>query len=122
MSRKNTLQPIKFVSAGDMSGTITSKAIGIQFLDNIALQFNFTGTPTGTFSVQGSLDHAEYFGTVTKAGTWNEVTLDPVPAAAGAAGSILINMDQLAFPFLRVVYTAASGTGSLDAYITAKMI
>lgn len=117
--QKNILKVYKALSAANMASTITSPVTTIQWLDNIAIQFNFTGSPTGTFSVQGSLD---YDPNTNNPGTWNSVTLDPVPVASGSSGSILINMDELAFPYLRVQYVPSGGTGSLDYFISAKEI
>lgn len=117
--RKNFLAPYHAITAGDMSGNITQLTpTNIQFMDNVAIQLNFTGTPTGSFSIQGSLD----YNPVTGAGNWVALTLTPSPGASGAAASILIDMNQLSFPWIRVVYTASSGSGILDAWISGKMV
>lgn len=119
---KRTLGPYQIFSAASLSGTATNTSLtfNIQDYDNIAIQFNATGTPNGTFAVQGSCDHTEYNGQVTNAGNWIPITLSPAPALSGAATQILINMDNLAFNWLRVVYTNTSSTGTLDGFVTAK--
>lgn len=122
MANRNNLGPVKIISAASMGGDVTGPATNIQFIDNIAIQLNFTGTPTGDFKIQGSSDHQEVNGVVTNEGNWVDITLSPSPAAAGAADNILINMTQLAFPFIRVFYDRSSGTGSLDAWISGKAI
>lgn len=122
---KNILTPFKVISSGSMTGTavITSAATFIQYLDNISIQLVWVGAAVGTFDVQGSLDHTESpLGNVTNAGTWTSITLTPAPAAAGSSSNILINMDQLSFPWIRVVYTNSSSTGTLQAYISGKEI
>ena len=122
---KNVLRPISLVSAGNMSGNITSGAINIQFLDCVSMQLSFTGTPTGTFAVQGSLDYYASPAdpdTVLVPGTWTSLTLSPSPVASGAADNILIDMYGLSFPYIRLVYTATSGSGTLTANVSGKSI
>jgi hypothetical protein len=123
-ARKNVLASYPIVSNGDMSLTsITSKVTNIQFLDNIGVQLDFTGSPIGTFVVQVSADYAtDYLGNVTNAGHWINVNLPQSPVASGSAGDIYIDLNQLSAPYLRVVYTKGSGTGTLNAVVTAKMI
>lgn len=124
MSRKNNLLKYQNITSGNMAlVSITSAVTNIQFLDNIGLQFNFTGTPTGSFQVQVSADYAQDdLGNVQNAGNWIPITLPSSPAASGAAGNIYIDLNQLSAPWLRVVYTKVSGTGTLNAFITAKML
>jgi hypothetical protein len=117
--QKNILKVYHALVAASMTSTVTSPVTTIQWLDNIAIQFNFTGTPTGTFFVQGSLD---YDPNTNNPGTWNSITLNPVPVAAGSSGSILINMDELSFPYIRIQYVPSGGTGSLDYFISGKEI
>lgn len=124
MPRKNTLLKFHNIIAGDMSAaSITSAVTNIQFLDNIGVQFNFTGTPNGTFAVQVSADYAQDSnGNVQVAGNWIPVTLPSTPVAAGAAGQVYIDLNQLSSPWIRIVYTKVSGTGVLDGFITGKEI
>lgn len=120
---KNALGPYHLMNAVSMGASATSSAVGIQYLDNVAIQLNFTGTPTGTFAVQGSLDYSQTStGTVINAGNWIPLTLASSPVASGAAGTILLDLNQLSFPWVRVVYTRSSGTGTLDSYISAKAV
>lgn len=108
---------------GVMTGTtvLTSPAVHILNLDNVYVQLDFTGTPTGTFAVQVSGDHTQdQEGNVLVPGHWVTLTLSPSPAAAGAANDIGIDLNQLGAPYLRVVYTNASGTGVLNAFVSGK--
>lgn len=125
MSRKNVLLKYAIFSAADMSqATLTSTIVDIRYMDNVAIQLNFTGTPTGTFDVQGSVDHnvSDPSETVSAAGSWVSLTLTPAPVASGAASSVLLDLNQLSFPFIRVVYTKTGSTGTLDGYIFGKAI
>lgn len=110
---KNVLKPIILLAAGDLSqATVTSNALQMQYLDNVSLQLNATGTPTGTFDLQGSLDQVNFV----------SITLPSTPSLAGAATSILIDCNQLSFPYLRVVYTRVGGSGSLAIYASGKEV
>lgn len=116
MSRKNNLRVFQSITSGNMAATITSSVTDIQFIDNIGIQLNFTGNPTGTFAVQVSADYARDFGgTVTNAGNWVPISLSPAPSAAGSADQIYLDINQLSAPWIRVVYTP---TGVETADIT----
>jgi len=120
---KKVLTVYPLVQAGDMSADITSPATNIQFLDNVSLQANFTGTaPVGTFYIQGSLDHVEVNGDVKVAGNWVNLPMIPVPTAAGSDDSIVFDLNQLPFAWVRLFYDRTSGTGTLNAFISGKEI
>lgn len=122
---KNALTPFHLIIDGAMSASITSAATNIQYLDNVSIQLNFTTSDAvGTFSVQGSLDHAANSLTNQQitAGNWVTITLPTSPVAASADNQILLDLNQLSFPWIRVVYTRSSGSGTLNAYISAKAV
>lgn len=133
MSRKNNLRLFKTVDAGDMSAaSITSQITSIQFLDNVGIQINFTGAPVGIFQVEVSADHAQDLNeNVTVIGQWTPILLSYksggvmvtenfVPTSVGSP--IYLDLNQLSAPYIRLVYTRTSGTGVMDAFITAKLI
>jgi hypothetical protein len=109
--RRNTHSPFHFIVAGDLSADYTSPQTNILYLDNVAVQLIWTGTPTGSFYVQVSLDGS----------TWNNLILNPTPAAAGSADSVGLDINQLSFAYMRIKYVSGSGTGTLQGYISAKM-
>lgn len=133
MSKKSNLPVFQTVTAGDMStASITSAVTNIQILDDIGVQLNWTGSPVGNFRVQISADHAQDInGNVTVAGNWTPLTLTYWDGAAWATsvdiptslGSpIYFDMALLSAPWIRVLYTKTSGTGTLSAFITAKVL
>lgn len=106
-----------------MGGNVTGAVTNIQYLDNIGIQLNFTGTPVGTFHVQVSADYDQTAeGEVVSAGNWINMTLSPPPIASGSPDQIYIDILPTSAPWIRVVYTRTSGTGTLNGFITAKMI
>jgi hypothetical protein len=112
MPCRNFLNPFQLVSAGDMSATITSARVDIRYLDNISVQLNFTGSPTGTFDVLGSIDGINYIA----------LTISPALAATGSGGQLLVDLNQLSVPFIKVRYNFTSGSGSLDVWVSGKEV
>ncbi len=103
------------INGTSMAASITSDAVQFEFGDNVGIQATWTGTPTGTFDVQISLDPANL--------GWTSVTFSPSPTApAGAAGSDYFEINQSAAGFVRLVYTRVSGTGALKAKIAIKAV
>ena len=103
--------------------SITSVATNIQYLDNIGIQLNFTGSPNGTFAVQVSADYQQDpEGSIRVPGNWIPIALPSTPLASGSAGQIYIDLNQLSAPYIRVVYTKTSGTGTLNAFVTGKQV
>ena len=125
MASLHRLKKFVLLAAQPMTGTstITSAAVEIVYLDNVYLQLDFTGTPTGTFAVQVSNDHYEDTnGNILVPGNWITLVLSPAPVAAGAPNDIGIDMNQLGASYLRVVYTNTSGTGVLNATVSGKSL
>lgn len=135
MSRKNNLRQFQSITNGAMSANITSPVTCTQWLDNIGIQFNWTGSSvSGNFQVQVSADYArDPNGSVTNAGNWAPLTLtylvgssfvssQNVPTTVGSP--IYLDLNQLSTPWIRVVFTTSNGSsdGILNAYITAKEI
>lgn len=135
MAHKNILPAFETIVAGDMSqASITSSVTNIQYLDDVGVQLNWTGSPVGSFAIQVSADHAQDINSppnVTVPGNWvpltftywngsTFVTATTLPTTAGSP--IYIDLALLSAPWIRIVYTKVSGSGSLNAFITAKEI
>lgn len=129
--RKNNILKFPIINAGNMaSASLTSSVTSIQYLDDIGLQFTWTASPVGTFAIQVSADYSQDTnGNVTAAGNWTPLTLSywngttlvtgtTLPTSVGSP--IYVDLTLLSAPWIRVVYTKTSGTGSLTALITAK--
>jgi hypothetical protein len=123
-NNKSVLHSFQTITAGDMSqSSITSKVTNILNLDNVGIQLNWSGAPVGTFAIQVSMDYQQDAqGNVTKAGNWVSIALSPALAAAGSGDSAYADLAGLSAPWIRVVYTKTSGTGTLNAFISGKRI
>ncbi len=132
MARKNVLLPVKTITDGDMSqATLTSLVTEIQYLDDVGIQLSWSGSPVGTFAIQVSADYKRYDLTnkETAAGLWTPlvltywdgaqfVTATSIPTSLGSP--IFLDMALLSAPFMRVVYTKGSASGTLQCTITGK--
>jgi hypothetical protein len=105
-----------------MASQVISAVTIIQNLSQIGYDISFTGTPTGTFSVQVSNTYTQNaVGGVQNPGNWTTLTLSAVPTAAGTPGNGYIDIDALSAYAIRLVYTPTSGDGVLNATIAGKV-
>lgn len=104
------------VTAGDMSGNITSLITNIDELVSYSVQAVFTGAPVGSIELQGSNDIET--SSATPPTNWTSIT--DSTTAVTEAGSYLVNVEFPAYSWVRLVYTFTSGTGVLNARINAK--
>lgn len=117
----NLLKPVNLITAQSMGASITSPIVEVRLQDNIGIQLDWTGTPTGTFDVQISSNHLQDInGNVQVPGTWVSLPLSPAITASGSADTAYIDLNQQSAQYMRIVYTRTSGTGSLTAVVVAK--
>lgn len=133
-STKKTLKKYAVISGGVMTSTnvLTSPATVITGMDDIGYQFDWSGSPTGTFEIQVSATHNEdELGNVITSGTWVPllvtywngavfVNSTTIPTSVGTP--VYVDCTQLSSPYIRCVYTNASGSGVLTATVCGKSI
>ena|ERR1035437_5972019 len=91
--------------------TYTSTTFNANFIDNIGLQVKLVGTMVGTLSVKCSIDNVEF----------DALTFSPaLSQPAGSNLSYLINLNQIPYPYVQVVYVNSSGSGALTVILAAK--
>lgn len=122
MGQSNGYNKVNIFPAGTvMNATLNSLAMQIQGCLFYNIQIVYTGTPTGTFKLQGSSDNSA---TMTAAG---QVPYQPVhwtdvkdsSQAVTTSGSVMWNVEWASYNFVRVVYTDSSG-GTSTAIITTS--
>jgi hypothetical protein len=100
--------------AGTMATTATiySNILDVSRMDNIGFEIAWSGTPTGTLSVVTS----------NSAINWNALTFSNPTLAQpnGSAAGMSISLNQLPFKYVLLIYTNASGSGSLTVYNQVK--
>jgi len=105
-----------------MNATINSSPLNLIRTINFAIQIVFTGTPTGSFQLQASCDPG-----AASAATFQQTTVNnPVnwtnigsSTSVNAAGSVIWNIVDVGYNWVRVVYTDSSG-GSATSTITVS--
>lgn len=123
MSSRPIAAPLPVITNGDMSAPIISKVNVIQTLSMISYDISWVGTaPVGVMSVQVSNSYTQNAdGTVANPGNWTTLTLSAVPTVSGAIGNGFVDVDATGAYAMRLVYTPASGTGLMQAILTAKV-
>lgn len=93
------------------TNTYTSPVFNASNLDNVGLQVEFTGSMSGTLTVNCSIDNVNY----------TALTFSPsLTQPSGGNLTYLVNLNQLPFPYLQVSYTNSSGSGTLEVWLSAK--
>lgn len=130
---KLTRNSYQLVNGQSTASNFTSQAYETIDIDVEALQVNYSGSPSGTFAIQGSTDYKEVYnpdGTVTvlNAGNWANLFFSvnggtPVGSVAVPANPspIIFDIYGTGVPFIRLVYTG-SGAGSFSAFVSGKRL
>lgn len=125
MAIKNVNLPFQVTASASMSGTTVyvSSVTNVMYHDSVAVQYNWTGNPTGTFQIEGSVDYNPGLPQTgaMNAGKWNALSLSPTPTTTSST-SYLVNMNQLSFSWLRTVYTNSTGSGVLAIWVCGKSL
>lgn len=109
------------LSGGDMSGSLNSAPLNLEFAFGYAIQCEFTGSPVGTIKLQGSNDStpdANFQFSNFAPTNWTDIT--GTSTAVTTNGSILFNAASVYYRWVRVVYTVTSGSGSLSVVGNTK--
>jgi hypothetical protein len=110
------------ITSGDMTGTITSKAIDMRQIYGYAVQGIFTGTPLGSIKLQASCDSPPTNEVGGPAPTnWSDI--QESSQSISGAGNWLPNVIGSFYNWVRVVYTPTtpgSNAGTLNVRMNAK--
>lgn len=123
MSSRPMLAPQVVITAGDMSqATVTSIPTIVQNTSMLSYDCSWSGSsPVGAITIQVSNTYSQNAdGTVKNAGNWTTLTLSNTVPVSGNTGGAFIDVDATAAYAVRLVYTKASGTGTISATIAGK--
>jgi len=100
--------------AGSTGSSLTSAPIPVSQVTQFSVIVSVTGdgTAAGTVTVQASNDVGTGF-PVTESSPSPWVTLPSVSAVVAGNGQVLIPITNVAYQFIRVVYTRSAGTGGV---------
>lgn len=114
MARKNLVPSYTLKQFSSLAANATSESFNVQNLDNLSIHLEFTGTPTGTVTVEARNGSDDDWYTLTLGGG--------AIAMVGAAGDHQIFLTMLPFTDIRLQYAYTSGTGAITAAVTAKTV
>lgn len=104
------------LSNQSMGASFNSPAIVLEHIQMAAIQLVWTGAaPTGEFKIQGSCTPVQNNGV---AQDWSDIAGSSINITA--AGDALINITDIGYDQMRVVYTRVSGTGTVNARFVVK--
>ena len=103
---------VSLLAATSMASNITSPAYDVSETTTYNIQAVWSGsTPIGTTQLQASQDGVTY------------TLIDgSILAVTGNTGSNMYNVQLPAYKWVQLVYTSASGTGTMTATISGKLI
>jgi len=107
---------------GDTSASVKSEVIALSGCGG-SLEISWTGTTAGTITLQAGNSHdPRKTNAVTGSGQWNgtfnsinALVSPPIVNPAGAAGSMLIDLNSLRCAFLYIDFVRTSGSGTIKA-------
>lgn len=110
------------LSNGDASGNLTSAQGLLAHVFGFSIQVEITGTAAGTIKLQGSNDPVpDTFGPSPSSYpvvNWSDIADSSQPVTG--AGSVFYNFDGCFYNWVRVVYTASSGSGTMTITLNTK--
>lgn len=122
--KPNILKPI--INNGNMTDTLTSIPMNIQFIPGISFDIIWTGTPTGVFNVQVSNTYTQNpDGTTANAGNWTVLPTSSFsgtyPTPSGSADNGFLDVVGTEACWIQIVYIPSGGSGTLTVTPCAKV-
>lgn len=126
---KKIIAPFVLVNNLPIIGSFQSNPFSVQYYDRAVLEMVFTGTLTGTVSVQASNDYVPPNQTLlvmVQPPNWVDIPLVGLNPQAflnpliGVDQGYMIDFTETGQPWLRVSVTFTGGVGNLTAVITGK--
>ena len=126
---KATRGPLNLVLAQSTATNYTSPAYDVSDIDVQAVQIDYTGSPSGTFAIQGSINRVEDSqGNVIVPGTFSTLYFSVNGSSPSASVAVPTNPSPIIFDmygsgvqFIEVVYTG-TGTGTFTAVVVGKRL
>lgn len=119
MGRKNVIKNgYKMLSDVDMSISTISELTEVSNLDKASIHIVWSGTaPIGTVKIESTNDNP-----LNPIAVWREVIFNAPIEITGNTGDHDIIFNELPFNAIRISYTPASGTGTINAALSAKVV
>ena len=114
MGRKNVIKSFKLIDSEDLATSFTTQNVNVINLDKASIHLSWTGTsPIGAFTVEARNGEDD---------DWFELTLGGGTIdISGDSGDHQLNFFELPFTDIRLIYTATSGIGTIEGFLSAKV-
>lgn len=114
MGRKSVVPGFKLVDSQSLASNITSDVVSVKNLDQASIHLEWSGVfPVGAVTIEARNGEQD---------VWYELDFGSSIDISGASGNHQIVFNQMPFSDIRLQYSATSGSGTLDAFITAKVV
>ena len=123
MASRPLIKPFQVITNGDMSANIISEVTIVDNISAISYDISWSGTtPVGAISVQVSNTYKENANSSAflVPGNWSTLPLSSSTTVSGNTGTGAIDIQITGFSAIRLIYTASSGIGSMQAFVAAK--
>jgi hypothetical protein len=99
----------KCISEGNMSSNIISSVVDVGEVGGYCVHAVYTGSPNGTLTIEASNNGINFY-------VVNSISIPT------ANSQLFYQVDKAHYKYVRVVYTASSGSGTLNCQISGKQI
>jgi len=109
------------LNAGDASGDLTSTQGLVAHVFGYSIQIVITGTPEGDIKLQGSSDpvpDASFKVSTFPVANWTDIECSTKTITG--AGTLTYDVADVFYNWVRVIYTATSGIGTLTMRLNTK--
>jgi hypothetical protein len=114
------VQSKEIASGASLGADWTSEWVPLENVWAFSVQAIATGSPVGAFKLQASSDSKGPNAREPWASPVNAIDIAGSTASISGADEIIWNVTEVAYSWVRVVYTRTSGTGSLTARVGVK--
>lgn len=102
------------IDSQSMGADVTSSVVNVQNLDQGSIIVEWSGTsPVGEITVEARNGEQS---------NWYELDFNSTISISGNTGTHQVVFNSMPFTDIRLQYNRTSGTGTLDAVITAKSV
>ena len=121
MARKNIVQAFPLMTDEDMSGDITSAETSVKNLDKatVRITWDIGSSPVGVVTVQALQEKDNI---PVSDSDWFDVDFDATITIDNTETEHQILFETLPFDKIRLRYTRTSGSGTMNAKISAKQV
>lgn len=98
----------QWVNGQSMGSNYSSPSQQMTFMINACVQAVYTGSPNGSLKLQVSNDNVNF------------TDYPNSSVSITQAGSSIWLLENIGFPYIMIIYTSSSGTGTLNVTINGK--